>query len=108
LGVGTVVGGNHGGEEGQVHSEGVFGHGATSADFFAEVFGGWLGEGCELNCSVRYCMQLGLSFKGYTTYKSKSACVANSRGQLSVSNPLHTTLHDGHYIHGQQLEIFAE
>jgi hypothetical protein len=34
-----------------------------------------------------------------------NACVANSRGQLSVSNPLHTTLHDGHYIHDQQLEI---
>lgn len=63
LGVGTVVGGNHGGEEGQVHSEGVFGHGATSADFFAEVFGGWLGEGSELDYSVRYCMQLRLSLK---------------------------------------------
>lgn len=56
LGVGAVVGGNHGGEEGQVYSEGVFGHGAASADFFAEVFGGWLGEGCELDCSVRYFM----------------------------------------------------
>jgi hypothetical protein len=41
--------------------------GAASADFFAEVFGGWLGEGCELDCSVRYFMQLGLSFKGPTT-----------------------------------------
>lgn len=50
LGVGTVVGGNHGGEEGQVHTEGVLGHGATSADFFAEVFGGWLGKGSELDC----------------------------------------------------------
>ena len=56
FGVGGVVGGDDGGEEGQVHSEGVFGHGATSADFFAEVFGGWLGEGCELDCGVRYCM----------------------------------------------------
>lgn len=55
LGVGGIVGGNDGGEEGQVHSKGVFGHGATSADFFAEIFGGWLGEGCELDCGVRYC-----------------------------------------------------
>lgn len=105
LGVGGVVGGNDGGEEGQVHSEGVFGHGATSADFFAEVFGGWLSEGCELDDSVRYCMQLGAFAKEYTTYKSKSACIANSRGQLSVSNPLHTTLHDGHCIYDQWLVI---
>lgn len=48
LRVGSVVGGDHGWEEGQVHAEGVLGHGATSADFFAKVFGGRLGEGSEL------------------------------------------------------------
>ena len=46
--VGGVVGGDHGGEEGQVDAEGVGGHGAAAADFFAEVLGGGLGEGCEL------------------------------------------------------------
>lgn len=63
LGVGGIVGGNDGGKEGQVHSEGVFGHGPTSADFFAEVFGGWLGEGCELDFGVRYYIQLRLSLE---------------------------------------------
>lgn len=48
LGVGTVVGGNHGGEEGQVDTEGVLGHFAASSDFLAQVFGGGLGEGSEL------------------------------------------------------------
>lgn len=48
LGVCAVVGGDHGGEEGQVDAEGVLGHFAASADFLAQVFGGGLGEGSEL------------------------------------------------------------
>ena len=48
LGVLGVWGWVDGGEEGDVYAEGVFGHGFGFADLFAEVFGGWLGQGCEL------------------------------------------------------------
>lgn len=48
LGVGVVVGRDEGGEEGQVHAEGVGGHGFAALDLGAEVGGGGLGEGCEL------------------------------------------------------------
>lgn len=44
-GVGAVVWGNESGEEGQVHAEGVLGHGAAAADLFSQVFGGGLGQG---------------------------------------------------------------
>lgn len=44
--VGGVVWRDESGEEGYVYAEGVLRHGAASADFFAEVFGGGLGEGC--------------------------------------------------------------
>ena len=40
FGVGGCV---HGGEEGDVHAEGEGGHGLAFADFFAQVFGRWLG-----------------------------------------------------------------
>lgn len=43
LGVAVVVGGDEGGEEGEVYAEGVGGHAAAAGDFFAEVFGGGLG-----------------------------------------------------------------
>lgn len=43
LGVAVVVGGDEGGEEGQVHAEGVWGHGFAALDLFAEVGGGGLG-----------------------------------------------------------------
>lgn len=42
-GVGTVVGGVHGGEEGDVDAKGVRGHVLGLADFFAKVFGCRLG-----------------------------------------------------------------
>jgi hypothetical protein len=47
-GVGGVVWGYHGGEKSEVDAEGVLGHGAAAADFFAQVFGRGLGEGCQL------------------------------------------------------------
>jgi hypothetical protein len=46
--VGGVVWGHEGWEEGQVHAEGVLGHGSASANLFAEVFGGGLRECSEL------------------------------------------------------------
>lgn len=42
-GVGVVVGGVEGGEEGEVYAEGVGGHGFAAGDFVAEVGGGGLG-----------------------------------------------------------------
>ena len=48
LGVAVVVGGDEGGEEGQVDAEGGIGHGAAAADLFTEVFWGGLGECGEL------------------------------------------------------------
>ena len=38
----VVVGGDEGGEEGQVYGEGVGGHGAAAGDLFGEVRGGGL------------------------------------------------------------------
>jgi len=35
---------------------------------------------------------------GRPTYYSQTSCVANSGSEFSVSNPLHATLNDGHYI----------
>lgn len=48
LGVAVVVRRDESGEEGQVHGEGVGGHGFAALDFGAEVGGGGLREGCEL------------------------------------------------------------
>lgn len=48
LGVAVIVGGDEGGEEGEVYAEGVGGHAAAASDLFAEVFGGGLRQGCEL------------------------------------------------------------
>jgi len=47
-GIGTVVGRVHGGQEGDVDAEGLGGLGLGFADFFAQVFGRGLREGCEL------------------------------------------------------------
>lgn len=50
--VGAVVWGHHGGEEGQVDTEGVFGHSAASSDFLAQVFRGRLSESSQLDVDV--------------------------------------------------------
>jgi hypothetical protein len=47
--VGGVVGGHEGREEGQVHAEGLLGHGSASANLLAEVFRGGLRECSELS-----------------------------------------------------------
>ena len=47
-GVGVVVGGVEGGEEGEVHAEGVGGEGFAAVDLSGEGGGGGLGESGEL------------------------------------------------------------
>lgn len=74
LGVRAVVWGNHGGEEGDVHAEWVFGHGFAAADLLAQVFGCGLREGCE---------------------EAETAGVGDGGGHLSVADPLHATLDNG-------------
>lgn len=49
LGVAMVVWRDEGGEEGQVYGEGVGGHRFAALDLSAEVGGGGLREGCELD-----------------------------------------------------------
>jgi len=53
-----------------------------------------------VSCSVAKCQSIRILRKipaAHKTYYSETACVANGRGQLSVSNPLHTSLHHGDY-----------
>jgi len=73
-GVGGVVRGDHGGEESEVDAEGVLCHGAAAPDLFAQVLGCGLGEGRQ---------------------DSKSSSVTDGAGKLGISNPLHSTLHNG-------------
>lgn len=84
LGVAVVVGGDEGGEEGQVDAEGGGGHGAASADLFAEVFGSGLREGCELGDggSVYGCWE-----GRWRVYDAESACVADGAGEFCVADP---------------------
>jgi hypothetical protein len=89
--VGGVVRGHHGGEEGEVDAEGVFGHGAAAADFFAQVLRGGLGEGCELEGVL---VSL-FSFSEFMiTYYSQTTGVGHGGGEFGVPDPLHTALHD--------------
>ena len=48
FGISVVVWWDESGEEGQVNTERVFGHSPASSNLFLEVFGGGLGECCEL------------------------------------------------------------
>jgi hypothetical protein len=94
LGVGAVVWGNHGGEERQVYAEGVLGHGAAAADLLAEIFGRGLSEGCELHCGCF--VSIGSWMQERCMYQSETTGIANGAGELSVADPLHTTLNDRH------------
>lgn len=113
-GVGVVVGGHEGGEQGQVHAEGVRGHGSAALDLAAEVGGGGLGEGCELFGGFcwstvvfgGYIEELaGCGSGGYVsgqgagraTYYSQTASVRYRGGQFGVADPLHSSLHDRNY-----------
>jgi hypothetical protein len=73
-GVGGVVWGHHGGEEGEVYSEGVRGHGFAAADLFAKVFGCGLGQGRD---------------------ETQTAGVGDGGGELGVAHPHHAALDDG-------------
>lgn len=73
-GVGAVVWRHHGGQESDVDAEGEFGHGSRAADFFAQVFGRGLREGCE---------------------DAEAAGVGDGGGELGVAYPHHAALNDG-------------
>lgn len=85
--VGRVVGGLQGGQQGQVHGEGVGGEGAAFADLGAQVFGGGLGEGGQ---------------------DAQAAGVGDGGGEGGVADPLHAALDDGDFgketVRGGDLE----
>ena len=82
LGVCGVVGRVEGGEEGQVDAEGVLGHGAASSDFLAQIFGGGLSEGSQLDSDIRISIQ-------YDHQAFNVAFKPATRRQIHVRFPVH-------------------
>ena len=75
LGVRGVVGGNHGGEEGEVNGERVLGEGATSLDLGAQGGGGGEDEGGD---------------------DTQTAGVGDGRGEVGCAYVHHSTLDNRH------------
>lgn len=89
-----IVRGNHGREEGQVDAKRLVGHRSASSDLFAQVFGCGLGESGKL-CYRETVFECVMECQ---TYYAQSSSVADSGSKLSVSDPLHTTLNNGHCL----------
>lgn len=74
LGVGAVVGGHHGGQEGNVDTEGVLGQGSAASDLLAQVVGRGEDEGGD---------------------DAEAASVGHGGGEVGGANVHHAALDDG-------------